>query len=339
MTLITRNNYEAFMLDYIEENLSPELTAEFMLFLDDNPELKGELEGFEIHRLEPIAIGLMDKSSLKKEDIPFVIGEFEDLAIGEIEGENAPENTVELNSFLRENPKYQSDFNVYQKTKLQASNIIFDAKKALKKKERRVIPIYWWYSSAAAVLIMFFLFNIFKRDNIKKLPIVEEQREVMIPLKKDVSGETRVQENEMAHLKDKPSSFSQKPQIKIKQTTVQQAPVEIVLEEKRVNDKVLSIDSEKQQEIIKDTIFHDVIEELPKEVIQYANNVKITYDDEPKFKVVKKKSRIWAVGQFITKPLKKRILTQDKDENGEVIAYAINLAGFKLSRNKRKKSH
>ena len=50
MTLITKNNYEAYMLDYVEEKLSPELTNELMLFLENNPEIKMEIEKSEIHR-------------------------------------------------------------------------------------------------------------------------------------------------------------------------------------------------------------------------------------------------------------------------------------------------
>ena len=44
MSNINRNNYEAFLLDYVEQNLTAELVAELMLFLEQNPDLKAELE-------------------------------------------------------------------------------------------------------------------------------------------------------------------------------------------------------------------------------------------------------------------------------------------------------
>ncbi len=65
MSLITKNNYEAYLLDYVEENLSPELIAELMLFFENNPELKEDLEAFEIHELIAPCVVLKDKSHLK----------------------------------------------------------------------------------------------------------------------------------------------------------------------------------------------------------------------------------------------------------------------------------
>jgi len=44
---INRNNYEAYFLDYRENNLSPEQVAELMIFLEQNPDLKASFEAYE----------------------------------------------------------------------------------------------------------------------------------------------------------------------------------------------------------------------------------------------------------------------------------------------------
>ncbi len=151
MSLITKNNYEAFLLDYVEENLSLELTAELMLFLEQNPELKEDLAGFDLHILAPKEDLSFDKSSLKKEAD---VVDYENLMIAEVEGVNSEENTALLNVYLKENPNHQKEFEVYQKTKLVASTVLFENKSSLKKKGGIVIPMFWKYSSAAAAVIL-----------------------------------------------------------------------------------------------------------------------------------------------------------------------------------------
>ena len=43
---INRHNCEAFFLDYHEKNLSTVETAELLLFLEDNPDLKKQFEEY-----------------------------------------------------------------------------------------------------------------------------------------------------------------------------------------------------------------------------------------------------------------------------------------------------
>ena len=63
MSLITKNNYEAFLLDYVEGNLSPEHTAELMLFFENNPELKEDLDDFALLTLDVPETQLKNKEA------------------------------------------------------------------------------------------------------------------------------------------------------------------------------------------------------------------------------------------------------------------------------------
>ena len=64
---INRNNYEAFFLDYRENNLTPEQVAELLIFLEQYPDLKEEFESFETIQMAPDKnIRFEVKESLKK---------------------------------------------------------------------------------------------------------------------------------------------------------------------------------------------------------------------------------------------------------------------------------
>lgn len=66
---ITLQNYEEWMIDYIEGNLSPEQQKELQEFLVFHPELQKELEAFGMTKLEPdMTVVFADKASLKREE-------------------------------------------------------------------------------------------------------------------------------------------------------------------------------------------------------------------------------------------------------------------------------
>ena len=304
MSLITKNNYEAYLLDYVEENLSPELVAELMLFFEKNPDLKEELDEFEIHELVPLEIMLEDKSSLKKENKSVTIDNYEELVIAEIEEENSTIVSENLHSFLAKNPTKQTDFIAYQKTKLEAPVIIFDDKKSLKKKEGKVVPIYWWYASAAAVIIVLFLLNVFTNSEQEKLPIANKE-EIILPefenKEEIIPNEMVVEENDVAVVKEKNSFQYQKPKLIIKKS-----PNNFVSEKEKVDDVSLADKSDNILIPTIDSIPEEIIKEFPVEEVQYADNVKITYEDELVSIVPDSKDEYQTVGQIISQPFKKR---------------------------------
>lgn len=68
MDMINKNNYEAWLLDYAEGNLSQIEQKQVEAFLEEQPEVKAELEAFEPVYLEPdTSITFDKKEELKKE--------------------------------------------------------------------------------------------------------------------------------------------------------------------------------------------------------------------------------------------------------------------------------
>lgn len=66
---ININNYEEWMIDYIEDNLSQEQQKQFAEFLAFHPELKGELELFQQTKLQPdLNIVFANKDALKQKE-------------------------------------------------------------------------------------------------------------------------------------------------------------------------------------------------------------------------------------------------------------------------------
>lgn len=66
---ININNYEEWMIDYIEGNLSQEQQKQFAEFLAFHPELKGELELFQQTKLQPeLNIVFANKDALKQKE-------------------------------------------------------------------------------------------------------------------------------------------------------------------------------------------------------------------------------------------------------------------------------
>lgn len=66
MNSINLNNYEAFLLDYVEGNLSASHQAELLLFIEQHPELELDLDGFQDATLAPEVNQFPNKSHLKK---------------------------------------------------------------------------------------------------------------------------------------------------------------------------------------------------------------------------------------------------------------------------------
>lgn len=173
MSNINRNNYEAFLLDYLEQNLSPNLVAELMMFLDQNPDLKVELDEFENVAFEANTSTTFNrKETLKQVAI-------EELMIAEIEGINTPEESNELFTEIAQNSTYNQLFSNYKKTILIPAPIVFEDKKALKQKDTKVVPLYWWVSSAAAILVLFFLLKNFNNDAIEQVSEATQPKTVI----------------------------------------------------------------------------------------------------------------------------------------------------------------
>ena len=185
---INKLNYELYFVDYYEDNLSKEHVAELMVFLEQHADLKTEFEDYS--ELESIAhdIEFKEKDALKKIVVPTLsINESnaEEYLIANIEGDLSSNEQKELNSFLSANPIYKSDQKLFKKSKLTGASIVFNNKRSLKKSV--VIPLWIKRTSqiAAAAAIVLFAIGIFSPDNIAYTPrlVTAEAKTISDPAK------------------------------------------------------------------------------------------------------------------------------------------------------------
>jgi len=168
---INRTNYESYFLDYLEGNLSAELQAELMKFLAGNPDLKTELNEFEPVALRPEPIVFERKASLKKNVAVFRINaqNFNDFCVAKLEGDLTEADAQEFELYLLSFPEKQSEFELFQKTKLVAdSQIVYPKKAKLKRagiiftaKRNKAAWLYTTLAMAASLMLFFWL--IFKQ--------------------------------------------------------------------------------------------------------------------------------------------------------------------------------
>lgn len=324
MSLITKNNYEAFLLDYVEGNLSPEHTAELMLFFENNPELKEDLEAFDLLTLDVPETNLKNKEALKIDEEKISALTFDDFAIAEIEGLNSVEKSNEFALFLKQNPSYQKEYEVYQKTKLVASTVIFEDKPALKR-EQKVIPLYWWVTSAAAVILALFLLKGVNWNDENTIPIIANEIENNSVKEEPLNNvESVVEDNLIAEETDVIEKVEEVKKEKVIQPI---KPQSIIVKEK---EPEVILANETIPNVIKDSISNQV--NNPKEeiyedeeiLLASTENVKIVYEDEEdnssESTTTKKPSKFDAVRAAIKQQVNEKWLTKDDGES----VFALN---------------
>lgn len=323
------------MLDYVEQNLSPDLVAELMLFLEQNPDLKAELEAFEnVTFTANPSTTFYDKQNLKQAAI-------ETLMIAEIEGLNTSEESNELFAIIAQNSTYNQLFSNYKKTILIPAPIVFEDKKVLKQKETKIVPLYWWVSSAAAILVMFFLLKNFNNDAIEPLIVESSKLKVESKQPEVLRSESSVPNQQFSNNNTKPKTKHNTQNSSLK--THHSEPTIQHLEPK----EMITIEPVEKEYIIIEPNKTEYIEIEP-----YVAEVNNTKQDE-----------YLTVSELLKKEAQKRILETEtknapaellaanlvakvigknaevetaQNDQGETEEYALNIGEFSFSRKIRK---
>lgn len=170
---INRKNYEYVFLSYLENGLQPGEVADLLVFLEQNPDLKAELEG-----IENVTLNLSDhvtftnKNSLKKRDYTSTENinpwNYEEKMVALLEGDLSDSGIKELKQFMRLNPQSNLELNLFKKAVLIPDKIAYPNKNQLKK-GAVVLPFltrFMYASSIAALLVVLFgLYFLVSRQN------------------------------------------------------------------------------------------------------------------------------------------------------------------------------
>lgn len=153
---ITRDNYEAYFLDYLEGNLPEELVNDFIEFLQQHPALKEELRVAGLVILEPEEVVFYKKDGLLKNKYDKQ-EKFDTAAVALLEGDLKTKEKKDFLSYLEQNPLRQTEALLFEKTRLVPDqNIIYTKKRGLYRNHSSG-TILLWATRIAAVLVIGFL--------------------------------------------------------------------------------------------------------------------------------------------------------------------------------------
>jgi len=163
MEKITRHNYEAFYLDYLEGNLNEIDQTMLFDFLDANLDLKSELEDDVLDYAlssDSTSLNTFEKEELKHFDClkgEICLNNVNDFIIADLEQDISVEKKVELGQFIIEH-ELEKEKAYFFSTKLNPDlTEVYDDKAGLKRKGT-IIPLFLKIASVAAVALLLFNF-------------------------------------------------------------------------------------------------------------------------------------------------------------------------------------
>jgi len=212
MININRNNYEQYFVDYLDGNLSQQDEQQVVLFLEQNPDLKEELEEFEQIEIVKDEIAFSNKSSLKKQTVLSGLAtNFDEICIASIEGDLKETQELELSEFIEANRDRQRDYDLFKLTKIPLDKtVVYSQKAELKKKERTGFKLHYAiYSAAASIILLIGLWILLPKADkqiqqqhiaeVKEEPknSIEKQKETLVRIEKIDPISTYIKETKL----------------------------------------------------------------------------------------------------------------------------------------------
>ncbi len=151
---ISKENYEAWMLDYLEGKLLGKQLATFESFLSEHPELRDAAEGVEKITLTEDEKFFGDKSMLKAKMLKQVIDEEEQTCFEAVEGTLTNDKKTRLEKRVEGSSRLKQKLEQYHEARLMPDyKLVYPNKAGLKRTEpigRKINP--WLYLAVAASL-------------------------------------------------------------------------------------------------------------------------------------------------------------------------------------------
>lgn len=171
---INRNNYEEFLLLYVDGELNSSEKKVVEEFLQINSDLQKELDTLLSTKLTPEDVALTDKSFLYKSDTNSIsLKNYEEKFLLYTDNE-----LTEVEKFVLQHPTLQQEFISIKSSILEKENIKHPNKESLYKKERKPIFFIGFKQIAVAAALLLFIialwiFN-FNSNNINKNSVTKE---------------------------------------------------------------------------------------------------------------------------------------------------------------------
>ncbi len=153
---IDRSNYEIWIIDWLDGNLSGLRAEELKLFLEKNPDIREEFEELSSFSLKPSQEHFPNKDLLKKGTSDLSSSQFEYLCVAYLENDLSDIQKTELDQIIDNDPEKKRIFDLIQKVRLTPQKISYSYKNHLLKKSpvQRVIRMTVAISGAAAAVAL-----------------------------------------------------------------------------------------------------------------------------------------------------------------------------------------
>lgn len=167
---INRNNYEAYLLDLSEGNLSDELRSELNSFLAQNRDLDAEIiEDFSL--LDDDSEITMDKDLLNFDSIND--SNRKHFFIAFHEGDLTDSEQHEVMAFVSKNKDAKEEFETFSKLYLKSTGEVFEDKESLRSiaDTDNSKGIFYWSVRIAAILIIGFIINSLYQNTVNNIEV------------------------------------------------------------------------------------------------------------------------------------------------------------------------
>ena len=175
MRKINRENYESWYLDFLEGQLSLEDRADFILFLENNPDLVEPEELVEMCLPSDDATFDGKLKLLKEEQAPILVSD--DTLIARNEGLLSATENLAIDHLIAENKDLAMRDRQFKATYAVAdSSIVFPSPSSLIQKNSKRGIIYFRYAVAAALLLLFLLVAIPRGEELPNQGIANQPK-------------------------------------------------------------------------------------------------------------------------------------------------------------------
>ena len=201
--IFTRENYEYFVVDYLEGNLCARDMIDFKSFLNLNPDLNNKITSFNELILFPADKQFHDKKSLKKtnSDLLKRIPQNGFNCISYLENDLSPDESHNFEDQLIKNHDLQELLKNFEKLILKPAPVYYTHKKQLKKPVVLFHKRLLWipYAAASVIFILFLMKTVFFKtvpeEKVTLLETPAQQENGNSPTDKDQSTGSLLNEN------------------------------------------------------------------------------------------------------------------------------------------------
>ena len=190
--MINRQNFEAFFLQYVDNELFGADKQAVLQFVQDNADLAEELDLLMKLRLNAETIAFPDKASLyRTAPNNLVIEEAEALYLLNLDNELPEDKQAYFYNTVLKNPELQIIFEELNQTKLLSETVVFPFKEGLYKKEEKKPIVFmrrWqWIAAASIFAFSLLLWNLLQDSPFDKKALVNSVSH-SVPLKNTYKG-------------------------------------------------------------------------------------------------------------------------------------------------------